>query len=127
MRVVAAVLRDGGKILLARKKPGSRFGGLWEFPGGKLAEGETPVDGLKRELREELGIEAEVGGVVTTSIHKFDQTTLELTALDARWISGEYTLTDHDLLAWVAPSELLQYAMAMAPADIPIARHLAGA
>ena len=62
IEVVAGVIRDRrGRILLARRTEDRDLAGLWEFPGGKHEPGETPEDALKRELREELGIEIEVG------------------------------------------------------------------
>jgi len=65
VHVVAGVLGDArGRILLARRVKGRELAGLWEFPGGKVESGETPQAALVRELREELGIEAEVGAAL---------------------------------------------------------------
>ena len=60
-KVTAAVIERDGKVLCARRKPGLVAGGLWEFPGGKLEDGEAPELGLRRELEEELGVEARIG------------------------------------------------------------------
>ena len=57
VQVVAAVIRRDGAVLLARRPPDERHGGQWEFPGGKIREGETRADAVRRELREELGVE----------------------------------------------------------------------
>ena len=55
--VVAAVIVRGGRVLLSRRPPGKHLAGLWEFPGGKVEDGETPEAALAREVREELGVE----------------------------------------------------------------------
>lgn len=57
--VVAAVVVRDGRVLLSRRPPGKHLAGLWEFPGGKVEEGETPEGALAREVREELGLEIE--------------------------------------------------------------------
>ena len=63
--VVAAALTTGeGRFLLQRRGPGGRHGGLWEFPGGKVEEGENPQDALIRELEEELGVQADPDSLV---------------------------------------------------------------
>lgn len=67
--VVAAVVDQGGSVLLTRRLEGTHLGGLWEFPGGKIEEGETHAQGLVRELREELGVNAEVGDLVLSTSH----------------------------------------------------------
>src|ERR1700722_3578194 len=66
IRVVAGVIEDAssGRLLICQRAYGNAFGGKWEFPGGKMRGGETPWDALKRELREELGIEARIGAAV---------------------------------------------------------------
>ncbi|TPW19804.1 MAG: 7,8-dihydro-8-oxoguanine triphosphatase, partial [Elusimicrobia bacterium] len=63
--VCAGVILRSGGVLLARRAPGRRHAGQWEFPGGRVEPGESPQAALKRELREELGIEAVVGEEVT--------------------------------------------------------------
>ena len=61
MEVVAAVIERDGRILIGQRKAGGRHGLKWEFPGGKVEPGEEPREALARELREELGIEAQIG------------------------------------------------------------------
>lgn len=65
--VVAAVILRGGRLLVSQRGEGSGYAGCWEFPGGKVEEGEDECAALRRELREELGIDAEVGARVWTS------------------------------------------------------------
>ena len=62
--VVAAVVENGGRVLICRRRRDQAHPLKWEFPGGKVEPGETPVDALRRELEEELAIRAEIGGVI---------------------------------------------------------------
>ena len=61
LHVTAAVIEREGRVLVARRRGGDRFAGLWEFPGGKIEPGEAPRDCLRREILEELGLDVEVG------------------------------------------------------------------
>lgn len=74
MLVTAAVIMRDGKLLIAQRLPDSRFEpDKWEFPGGKVDFGEHPEESLRRELREELGIEVKVGPHYSTASHVYDQ------------------------------------------------------
>jgi 8-oxo-dGTP diphosphatase len=66
------VLVEGGKVLLAQRKEGTHLAGKWEFPGGKVEPGEDPRDALRRELAEEIGIDAAVGEIVEVTFHRYD-------------------------------------------------------
>jgi 8-oxo-dGTP diphosphatase len=70
--VAAAVLVEGGRVLLTQRKAGAHLAGKWEFPGGKVEPGEDPRAALRRELAEELGIDAEVGEIVDVTFHRYD-------------------------------------------------------
>jgi mutator protein MutT len=72
MHVVAAVIEDGDRFLLTRRQAGVHLAGLWEFPGGKVAAGESHEQALRREMREELDTDVEVGTVVSTATHAYD-------------------------------------------------------
>lgn len=114
--VVAAIIEQNHKILIARRKSGKKFGELWEFPGGKLEQNESPEIALQRELQEELGITAKIGkfiGRVTLPENK-----IAMSAYEVKYFSGEITLLDHSEFKWVKPSELNNYEYA--PADIPL-------
>ncbi len=69
--VAAGILIEGGRVLLSQRKAGAHLAGSWEFPGGKVEEGEDPRAALRRELSEELGIEAQVGEVVDVTFHRY--------------------------------------------------------
>ncbi|MFZ0885339.1 MAG: NUDIX domain-containing protein [Candidatus Acidiferrales bacterium] len=73
MVVVAGVIESEGKILVCQRRRGDTFELMWEFPGGKLQEGETLAEGLARELREELGVEAEVGAELFRTQHRYTE------------------------------------------------------
>jgi 8-oxo-dGTP diphosphatase len=70
--VAAAVLVEHGRVLLTQRKAGTHLAGAWELPGGKVEAGEDPRDALRRELREELGIEASVGDIFEVTFHRYD-------------------------------------------------------
>ena len=71
IRVVAAVIERGEEILIGQRRAGDRFQFKWEFPGGKIEPDEDPKDALARELREELGIEAEIGEELSRYEHQY--------------------------------------------------------
>lgn len=124
IRVAAAVLCRGGKILLARRAPGKKMAGLWEFPGGKLEPGEDAATALRRELREELSLDAEPGPILAANRHRYDFGEIELIGVLCRAPgTGPDASTDHDLLEWVDPASLPS--RALAPADLPLAERLA--
>lgn len=125
MRIVtAAVIRKSDTVLLTRRKPGEKLAGMWEFPGGKIELGESPEECLKRELKEELGIEVKVGAHIADSLYEYDHGAFLLKAYETEHISGEFQLTVHDDIKWVKPENLL--AEQLAPADIALVEHLRG-
>jgi 8-oxo-dGTP diphosphatase len=69
--VAAAIIVDDARVLLTQRKRGTHLEGLWEFPGGKVEDGEDPRDALARELREELGIACDVGEIVDVTFHRY--------------------------------------------------------
>jgi 8-oxo-dGTP diphosphatase len=71
--VSAAVMVENGRVLLTQRKHGTHLEGAWEFPGGKVLPGEDPREGLRRELGEELGIDATVGEVVDVTFHHYPE------------------------------------------------------
>ena len=119
--VAAVALIDGeGRVLLARRPEGKPLAGLWEFPGGKVAPGETPEEALIRELREELGIDVSAAclGPFTFASHTYEKFHLLMPLYLCRRWQGQVTAMEGQALAWVRPARLGDYAMP--PADIPL-------
>jgi 8-oxo-dGTP diphosphatase len=119
--VAAVALIDSeGRVLLARRPEGKPLAGLWEFPGGKVAPGETPEEALIRELREELGIDVSAAclGPFTFASHTYEKFHLLMPLYLCRRWQGQVTAMEGQALAWVRPVRLGDYAMP--PADIPL-------
>jgi 8-oxo-dGTP diphosphatase len=121
MTVVAAALADpDGQVLLQQRAPGRAMAGLWEFPGGKVDEGELPEAALVRELREELGIEVAAADLMPTcfaSAPLGERHMILLLFLCRRW-HGEPRPLDAIKLRWERPGAMR--ALAMPPADAPL-------
>ena len=109
--VTAAVIEEQGKVLIARRKVGDRFGGRWEFPGGKIEPGELPEEALKRELREELDIEVQVGDLICSFAFRIHDINMELMAFRTIRLAGTIVCREHDEIRWVDPAELPSFEM----------------
>ncbi len=116
--VAAGVLCAGDQVLIAQRPAGSHMAGAWEFPGGKVAVGETPAQGLVRELREELGIEAHYLRYLTTLRHDYPDRSVTLMVWQVHVWSGEPHGHDGQALRWLRPDELM--AAGLLPADRPV-------
>jgi mutator protein MutT len=120
--VTAAIIKREGRVLIARRSPNSKLPGQWEFPGGKVEEGESLEKCLRRELLEELGIDVEVGNHFMASDYHYTHGSFRIESFEVNWIGGELTLIDHDKVEWVLVGDLEKYPLL--PADVPIARSL---
>ena len=120
--VTAALIIEQGKILVTQRKKDSSHGLLWEFPGGKVKEGEEPRDALRRELKEELDVEVEVGMIFDAVFYSYPEYPILLLVYRCRIEKGSLKpIGCHDL-RWVNLRELEK--LAMPPADDPIRKHL---
>ena len=110
--VVAAVMTRGGQVLLAQRPEGTRHGGKWEFPGGKVENGEDDRAALKRELTEEFGIEVVVGGRLGEIEHHYPHIAIRLIAFHVEEWRGDLKPTEHQAVAWADFGELGNYDLA---------------
>jgi 8-oxo-dGTP diphosphatase len=117
--VVGAIIVRDGLVFAARRSPERSAGGLWEFPGGKVEAGERPQEALVRELREELGVQVEIGDRAARCTTPVGHVLIDL---DCYWATlvGEAptSSTDHDAMEWIEPAQLL--GRQWSPADVPI-------
>jgi 8-oxo-dGTP diphosphatase len=123
-KVAAAVVERDGKVLVARRKPGMVAGGLWEFPGGKLEEGEAAEKGLEREIEEEMGVRARVGELLCSVPFEGEIMSFELVVFRTELLGDDFRLTDHDEIRWLEPAEMDE--SLFSKPDRPIVRMLAG-
>lgn len=116
--VVCGVIEDGDGRVLACLREGGHLAGCWEFPGGKVEEGESEEDALKRELSEELGIVVEVGAAMAPVPWNYGDRTIRLLPYRCRILSGEPRPLEHEKVVWCAPYQLAD--LVWAPADLPV-------
>lgn len=119
--VVACALVDrDGRVLLARRPAGKKLAGLWEFPGGKIEQGETPEAALVRELQEELGIDTKESCLAPLAFasHAYEEFHLLMPLFVCRVWKGFVMPKEGQEVAWVLPKDFDKYQMP--PADIPL-------
>jgi A/G-specific adenine glycosylase len=107
----AGVIHRRGRILIGRRPEGGLLGGLWEFPGGKCWRSETAAACLRRELREELGVEVEVGASLGIFRQSYTHFHVTMHAFDCRIRRGRPRPNEHTDLRWVFPGRLSAYPM----------------
>lgn len=122
IRVVAAITKavneDGATIIFATQRGYGDFKGGWEFPGGKIEEGETPQDALKREIMEELATEIAVGDLIDTIEYDYPTFHLSMDCFWAEIVSGDMVLKEHEAAKWLTKEEL--ESVDWLPADITL-------
>lgn len=118
VEVAAALVFREGKLLITQRLAGTHLEGLWEFPGGKREANETFEQCLMRELREELGIQVEVGQLVESLTHAYPEKTVHLRFYRCRWRQGEPQLLDCAAFRWVMAAELARYEFPAADARL---------
>ena len=123
MKVTAAIFKNGDQILLLRRAVGQPLAGEWEYPGGKFEDGEDGPTCLRRELFEELGIDAQIGNLITIAKHTTDSgKVIELHAYEITSYTGEIKLRVHDDMHWVPVSDLPAHPQL--PADLIVSNVL---
>lgn len=120
LHVACAIIESQGNVLCTQRSSSMSLPLKWEFPGGKINEGESPAACLRRELIEELGIEAEVVRERSTTTHSYETFSVTLYPFLCRILSGEITLFEHQAMTWQPVEEL--HALDWAEADLPIIR-----
>ncbi len=116
IRVVAAIIEDKGKILIARRSYGE-FEGLWEFPGGKIEEGEDGIAALKREIFEELNVHIEVHDFFMKATFQYPQFYLDMDCYRCTLASDDFRLDSHSQIRWIDTN---QANIDWVPADVQI-------
>ncbi|HTB58020.1 MAG TPA: (deoxy)nucleoside triphosphate pyrophosphohydrolase [Polyangia bacterium] len=121
--VVAALMREGARILMSRRRADQPMPGLWEFPGGKVEPGESPTEALAREVREELGCDVEVGPIHEVVFHAYPEFDLYMLVYAVAITRGAPRALEVAEIAWVEAARLPE--LDLLPADYPLARALA--
>ena len=110
IRVVAAVIKaaneKGDPMIFATQRGYGEFKGGWEFPGGKIEEGETPREALVREIKEELETEIAVGELIDTIEYDYPTFHLSMDCFWAEIVSGDLVLKEHEAAKWLTKDEL---------------------
>jgi 8-oxo-dGTP diphosphatase len=116
--VVAAVCIEGPTVLLTRRPAGTHLAGTWEFPGGKIEPGESPEEALVREMREECGVDVEVGDIMDVTFWRYPKKDVLLLFYNARIVAGTIQHLGVAAHAWVDHEALSAYELP--PADIRV-------
>ncbi len=108
-QIAAGIIWEGGKILIAQRKPAGLLGGLWEFPGGKRKRGETLAAACRREIREETGILVRVGPLAQKIRHGYSHFSITLSVFHCFYVKGVPLPLGCQRIKWVRPKELVKY------------------
>ena len=112
--VTAGIIIDNNKMLIAQRGANEKLAGKWEFPGGKIELDETPQECLKREIKEELEVDIEVGDYLGESIYTYPNGEIKLIAYFATVVDGDIKLSVHDKIEWITIGEIDEYDFAAA-------------
>jgi 8-oxo-dGTP diphosphatase len=118
IRVTCGIILKDGKVLIVQRSDKMSLPLKWEFPGGKIQDGESEELCLHRELKEELNIEVSINGRLPNNTHYYGTFSIELIPFTVTYISGDITLLEHGAMALVQKDELGDFDFA--PADLPI-------
>lgn len=118
LHVACAIIENDGTVLVAQRSAVMSLPLKWEFPGGKINNGERPEDCLKRELREELELEVAVSRPLSPETHQYPTFMITLYPFICKIASGDIKLREHNAFIWLPPEKLLE--LDWAAADIPV-------
>jgi len=118
IEVAAGLVFRDGKVLITQRLPDAHLGSLWEFPGGKREGGESFEECLRRELTEELGIEAQVYEAVEELTHHYPERSVHLKFFRCRWLRHEPKAILCSDWAWIGPEQLANYPFPAADARL---------
>ena len=123
IKVVAALIEKDNKILIAKRSTGDpNVLGKWEFPGGKVELDEDEMHAIEREILEEFELEIKAKEFLINNVCEYPTKTVDLRLYSCDYISGDFKLHDHSEYKWVTKEEIMTYDLA--PADIPLAKHI---
>jgi 8-oxo-dGTP diphosphatase len=118
-RVAAGLIfNDQGQVLLAQRAEPDFLKGLWEFPGGKIEDGESPESTLHREIQEELELKIKIDFLIGEFTDTYQNRTVRILAFKALALTTNFLVKDHLDVRWVNPSDIAKYDLV--PADKPI-------
>ncbi len=118
INVVAGLIWQAGKLLICKRPKSKSLPLLWEFPGGKVEEGETKFQALKREIKEELGVIIETREIYGNTVFQYDDFSVNITFINSIVVGGIPDCLEHEEIRWVNISELDQFEFC--PADVEI-------
>lgn len=122
LHVTCAIIEHQGKVLICQRSASMKLPLKWEFPGGKIEGEESKEECLKREIKEELGLEIEVGSALPHVEHHYPEFSLYLYPFLCTWIGGSLAIAEHAQAIWVSYDDLKNYDWA--EADVPIVNEL---
>lgn len=119
IKVVAAIIENkNNEILCALRSPNMSLPNLWEFPGGKVEEGESLFEAIEREIQEELSCNVKASNVFAENTHEYEKIIVNLIGIKCELIDGTPTPNEHSKLVYLSKESL--NSLIWAPADIPI-------
>lgn len=119
IKVVAAIIENkNNEILCALRSPNMSLPNLWEFPGGKVEEGESLFEAIEREIQEELSCNVKASNVFAENTHEYEKIIVNLIGMKCELIDGTPTPNEHSKLVYLSKESL--NSLIWAPADIPI-------
>ena len=122
IKVAAAIIENDGKFLICQRGAGGNCAFLWEFPGGKIEEGESPNEALVREIREELSVEIEPISLFDEFLFSYPDKDIYFYFIRSKIVSGEIQLNVHADAKWIKPHDKAIFEFC--PADIPVINKL---